>query len=408
MGLFKDILEWLGGVVRDLVAWILAEIDEMSNESKIRRLIFRDELARLMENDLFFLAYSVWVIGMGVMGAGVGAAMATWWTWVSTQGWVAQLALKLEVSTWLLRMEQLRLISQIAAIIFPKYRAIVKDVMTAFQGISKIIYKDTEFLSGVMQQSRRVVYNALILSGHDPNTSELLSYLEADPWITKVNTRYRRYVENPYLIWDDLEKEIIEPALALFSEENLKRMEKYEEAYTTAKLTVNNLKALTLSVEQWIDIHPEEISEIMDNKIGAALVKINEGIAYVERNIIDTAGEILGLLLDHKAKQDARVAALARSIPDLKELIYDFYSLDPSDRNDATAMLKSLLNAELGFSRNLVSSAINATYNDYKADLWKRYSEPIPVTAPDDRLTVPSASPIQPRTPKGSWFIGEY
>lgn len=405
---FDKIFTWLGGVVRDLVTWIVDSIENISNESKIRRLIFRDELARLMENDFFFLGYSVWALTIGILGAGLAPAMAAWWTWVSTAGWVAEIAIKLDIATWLLRIEQLRLISQIAAIIFPEYRSISKDVMSAFAGISKIIYKDTEFISGVMQQSRRVLYNAYVLSGHDPETSEVLSYLDADPWITKLNERYRRYVENPYLVWDDFEDQVVKPALALFSEENLKRMAKYEEAHTLAVETVDNLQALTESVQAWVDVHPDQIKAVMDNKIGDALIKINEGIAYVERNIIETAGEILDLLTENMAKSMARIEIVAASIPELQVLIYDYYSLDPSDREDSLAMLRKLINQDLVIAKNQIRTGIQEKYDDYKAGLSELYRQGFTALADDKPLPITGGATPVPATPKGSWFVGEY
>jgi hypothetical protein len=408
MGILSDILVWLATKVRDLVTAILAAVTKVSNEVKIARLQIRDFIAQIVEVDILFLAYMVWSVGVTIMTAGFSAAVAAWWVESQIKLNLEAFITKLQLTNIALRLEQLQLLSEIAQLFLPQYRAIVQDVYKALAGISKIIYEETNDMSSWMLASRNVCYSAIVMMGGDPDTSEMLSYLAQDPWITKVNKRYRRYVENPYLIMEDLREEIIKPVLAPISAENQERLVRFENAYTWTQENVDNIRNLNDSIRQWIDVHPDDIKAEMDKRIGAVTVWVDGVLDVFEEKILTPVGESIALINERIEENNARMDRLLAQFPDLKNLIYDFYSLDPSDRQDAINMLRQLLDKELSYAKQAYREDLSNRYTDFKKDLFLRLgelieTEPTEFEVRDIAVRIPDV-----KYSTDSWFVGEY
>jgi len=408
MGLFADWIAFYSKIARAVISGIGDKVEEIGNEIDIAVLKARDQIAELMEFDLFFIGYCIWSIEAVVLTVGVSLAVQTWYATSAISGRLEAFFDTLSSSDLALRFEQLRIISQIAQIIFPAYRDIVKDVYKALGGISKVIYKATNDMATWFLAGRHVVYSALIVAGYDPDSAELKAYAESEPWIVKVRDRYRRYVEDPYQIMADIEDEIIKPILTDLSEENRQTLAKINDAYLDAAQALANVQQLNTSVQSWIDTLPDEIGDKIEGRIGYVLDAIDEGLARFERDVLDPIGQSLSIINTAVAKSDARIAELESKYFTPIEVFYEFFSLDPSARADVLGILRKLINQDRDYAQAIVSQSIAQDFASYKIKTRMRLQEPMALITEPEPL--PSITVTLPKIqyPKGSWFVGEY
>lgn len=263
----------------------------------------------------------------------------------------------IEKFEWFLRAIHLKTIlavHQVAMLVSPQYRAMMQRIFKSLSEYSKAIGMGPAFIDLAIRSTRTLVLDVTGALGHSYDMSQLVWLTELDGFMKTLAINTKRYADNPFLIFQDLEEDIerrfgnvhgsVETSTLLVIEGLLKGMGKA--AADIDRIDKDALKLLN-DLPSFIKSHIDpEVFRIMNTIDG-----------FIAGEFLPRIQSINGVLAqygnDIRAAQAAAAAAAARiltprqtvlSLPDLPLPEQDevLAGLDRLDNRRTTDMLMKI------------------------------------------------------------------
>lgn len=133
-------------------------------------------------------------------------AVQTWWDKVVD--FIEDLKAKFERFLKTIHFKTILAVHQVAMLVSPQYRAMMQRIFHSLSEYSKAIGMGPAFIDLAIRSTRTLVLDVTGASGHSYDMSQLVWLTELDGFMKTLATNSKRYADNPFLIFTDLEEDI--------------------------------------------------------------------------------------------------------------------------------------------------------------------------------------------------------
>jgi len=342
--------------------------------------------------------------------AGIGRAildgLKVAWAWlVDHARWLLR---EFEALLEAIHFKTILLCIQIAQIISPAFRAMMKKVYDAISRLSAALGFGPDFLVMALRNSRTLVMSVGAVIGRTYDLGQVKWLSELNTWLQKASTMSERYKNHPELVFEDLENDI---------EKNFAN----DGAGVMAGVfgTVAGVANAVLSAAQDLvkvntDLYKllNDLPKAVRENLPDGLLKwMWEGSWYMNNKVLPDLIKLDGLIETHAAellrlKNEAQAAA-ARILSPLAT-VQALATLSEADKALTVDALDALDNARRAARALAFNTAMLPGLNEFEGLL--RLAPPTllpPAVLQLEPGPVPQHTLGAP-TPRQTWFVGEY
>jgi len=387
--------------------WIVEQILALTEQIRVWKYRFRQAVAKWLDNPILFWLSVAGIAALVVYLPAIAKLIVN--TNAFKFGATLFAAIKSSVGTLLEKIGYIQVIqvNKILLIINPDYQKFWSDLDEAFMGLAEEIEIGVGTFNNLNMSIRDLYYSTYTLLGIDQDTIEMRFYEDSTKFWQGAQDRWERYVRDPKLIFDDIQKELVYPILSEKAQFGIDRAKNDLLVAERIDTTIVNLDSFRTSVNAVFDAMPSFVHEAIDEKIGEVLSSIDQ---FFEDK-----------LLPWREKLDASITSVALTIQEMESAIFSNSvrthsvsddlvsilfdgSLNIKEKRDAISLLMSKI-LEPDFTRandrDLLFIALNEKSND-DFPVYNVKSEP------DKYVPLFSISLDAIKASSEGWFVGEY
>lgn len=128
--------------------------------------------------------------------------------WQKLSWWIYDLKLKFEKLLNAIHFKTILAIHQVAMLVSPQYRAMMQRIFHSLSEYSKAIGMGPAFIDLAIRSTRTLVLDASSSLGHSYDMGQITWLMEMDGFLKTLAANTKRYADNPFLIFTDLEEDI--------------------------------------------------------------------------------------------------------------------------------------------------------------------------------------------------------
>ena len=130
-------------------------------------------------------------------------------TWLDhIEWWVDDILTKIERLLRVIHFKTILAVHQVAMLVSPQYRAMMQRIFHSLSEYSKAIGMGPAFIDLAIRSTRTLVLDVSGALGHSYDMSQLVWLTELDGFMKTLAVNSKRYADNPFLIFTDLEEDI--------------------------------------------------------------------------------------------------------------------------------------------------------------------------------------------------------
>lgn len=133
-------------------------------------------------------------------------AVQTWWDKVVD--FIEDLKAKFEWFLKTIHFKTILAVHQVAMLVSPQYRTMMQRIFKSLSEYSKAIGMGPAFIDLAIRSTRTLVLDVTGALGHSYDMSQLVWLTELDGFMKTLSVNSKRYADNPFLIFTDLEEDI--------------------------------------------------------------------------------------------------------------------------------------------------------------------------------------------------------
>lgn len=307
-----------------------------------------------------------------------------------------------------IHFKTIMLIIQIASIVSPAFRAMMKKVYDAISRLSKALGFGPEFLILALRNSRTLIMDVSSMLGRSYDIGRVQWLASMNAWMKKAATLFDRYKNHPELVFEDLEEDIEKN----FADDGAGAMSGLWGTVAGITQTLldyaTDLSKINTDLYKLLNDLPAAVRENLPDGL---LRFMWEGSWYINNRILPDLTKLDGLVDAHAAellrlKKEAEAAAARILAP--KDAVKALATLTAAEQAEAAVVLDALQNQR----RAAQALALNLGMAPAVAEFDKLLRLAPPVTPPPAVLLLePGDVPrreLGAFTPRQTWFVGEY
>ena len=391
-----------------LIDGLTSAIDDINAQIKITKhnlsVALGDWLSQGDNVVLFALAL---IVGIPLLIEGIDAVVALP-IYQAFTAWLALEKTNLGVLLGESGFEVFATLNKISLALIPQYAQVMAKLNTAIGSLAAELEVDAGYITSLLQASAATMHLANVLSGGTLLTAQWTKAQQAATVLHLLQDNFDRYAHNPQLIIDDIDQNIVYPAL--------------QDATDTFHAQIAGLKAVTdfmnsgasaLFVAQdsynaFIDGLPDEIHAAIETRwadVNTALTDFRNNDLQPFLTQWNTA---FGIVRDAVALHDQKILALQQLAKSPSSLALSLHLLSPQAR----AYFERVLSSSTSSANRLATLGMYGQAKDTLApveaapDLVELSDTSVPSTTQESQIMA-LQFPTQ-RTDRTSWFSGEY
>lgn len=346
--------------------------------------------------------------------ASLGSGIGHWivdhlqqaWAWLVDH--IAKLLHDFEALLNAIHFKTIMLIIQIASIVSPAFRAVMKKVYDAISRLSKALGFGPEFLILALRNSRTLIMDVSSMLGRSYDIGRVQWLASMNAWMKKAATLFDRYKNHPELVFEDLEEDI-EKNFANDGAGAMSGLWGTVAGVTQTLLdTAIDLGKINADLVKLVNDLPETVRKNLPEQL---LKWMWEGSWLMQWTVLPGLTNLNTLVGAHAAEllslRTAATAAAARILAP-KDAVKALATLTDAEQAEAAVVLDALQNQR----RAAQALALNLGMAPAVAEFDKLLRLAPPVTPPPAVLLLePGDVPrreLGAFTPRQTWFVGEY
>lgn len=411
MGWFQDVWAWIvdqfNKITDAIRQWVVDAIDWATTQIRILVMGGRRWLAEFMTT-----THGFWLtIGLLIAGT-IGAA------YVGEAQWF--LAIKKYVEEWVegvknaaglvldwLGFTYLNTIHELALIFNEDYANWWAPIYSAFGTMSQELGLGLSTINLLARAGQQLAFLSLSVAGVPAGAAWIASESDRATFLERMEERWMRYAEDPYLVFSDIDTELVYPAVELLGDEFQRRWLILQNLNEWAQGAADDITSIHDTIDSLIQSLPEEFDIVREgiwNDIST------EFTTFMETNVTPwlekadrAVDRINQTILEQEIKVQKMLAEIAEPGSYLASILIMPEPIRTRQLNTLAYVFERAYEREMEISRPIVRDLV---VRDWRNALFALTVTPeVPVERHISEI-VPPAKPAPYPIP--GWYVGSY
>lgn len=406
--IIDDIIDWIEDkLIHPLVKWIQETVEDIVVWYKTMRHNMIKAIAKWLDNDWNFL------IGIaGVIVAIIYVPMiAKWFTTTKlyqTVSAVVEAVYKKIIGFFDVRkIIDYYALHQILLVFWGDYRELNATFANAVSALAGELGQGTGYIHALFASARGIMYSTAAVAGQPIMAAEMEFYDKTTVFFRKLDVKFSRYARDPGLVITDFIDEILIPEAEKYGKLQTAEVEELNQRWDRTLEIENGLKLFQSSVNDFIDILPNEIEKQFEDRWHNVDETMTEIFATIDREIVSKINRFIEIIEEREERIVRMNKATAANHKKLLESFTNYKGVDEEDSAIFEEAIEYYGSKEMIESLQPIGDYVSQTENvaaklrDLQSKLlgsfpYLEYERDTPARIPDRTVNIPSP------------FVGEY
>ena len=406
--LWSDIVSWIRDkVLQPVVDYILSIIVGITDTLRWLKHKFFEKMAEWLENDLFFIAAIAATIVAAVYMPKILKFLAEHGLSAMLKKMWGDIAAKIGTILKLETVLNLQLINQMLKTFWPAW----KDINAQFAEVTSALAADLGEGSAYIHAYFSAVHGLAIVGnsflGTDPKLATMQAFEDTEAKLRDINKKFTTYNLEPGKIVTDIVEDIYLKYGTQISDGQTATLAEVKKNRADLESKTRALEEFDVRLSHFIDIQPEEMKDIVEDRLGTFSDALHEGLVLWRSEVLTKVDSVINLMEEQNAFQQRVNAGVISRLSDPYGLLLQGELYGVEERENFEDYL-SELNRRAEERQTAGSSEVLA---EFAAGVYEGLKREVPSLPPPSlafELPRIPAFPSHAASNRRDWFVGEF